>query len=136
MRVTMRITRSVALLVTGIAAGVVLIVSCSDDSPGHADAAACECPAAEPPLAGRIQRVTDTVTVAANGDAGVTAGCPDGASIIGGGCATSPEGSIYDVVLQYSHQSDSGRVWECRFHNNMPMVINIRASAYCLVPAP
>jgi hypothetical protein len=132
----MRIARSAVRLTTGLTASVLLILSCSDDSPGHADAAACQCPAAEPPLAGRIQRVTNTRTVPANGDDGVNAACPDGALIIGGGCATSPETSVHNVVLQFSHQDDTGRVWVCRFHNNEATPVGIRASVYCLIPAP
>ena len=122
------------LVATGIAVGGACLVSCSDDSPGQADAA-CGCPAAEPPLTGRIQRVTDTSTMQANGDAVVTALCPDGALIIGGGCATSPEGSVYDVVLRFSHQDDTGRGWICLFHNNQATAVDIRSSVYCLVPA-
>ena len=131
----MSIVRFASRVTTGLAVGVILLLSCADDAPGQADAAACQCPAAEPPLAGRIQRVTNTSTILANDDGGVNAGCPDGALIIGGACATSPEAGVYNVVLQYSHQSDSGRVWVCRFHNNEAMPIDIRASVYCLVPA-
>lgn len=132
----MSIVRSAARATTGLAASAILILSCADDSPGHTDAAACQCPAAEPPLAGRIQRVTDTETMPANGNGGVTAACPDGALIIGGGCATTPETLVRNVVLQVSHQSDSGRVWVCHFHNNEATPVDIRASVYCLIPAP
>jgi hypothetical protein len=125
-----------ARVTTCLVASFILILSCADDSPGHADAAACQCPAAEPPLAGRIQRVTNTSTMPANGDGGVNAGCPDGALIIGGGCATTPETTAHNIILQYSHQSDSGRVWVCRFHNNEATPVDIRASVYCLIPAP
>ena len=48
--------------------------------------AACECPAAEPPLAGRITRVRTTVAIAPN-DFGTTgSACPAGATILGGSC--------------------------------------------------
>ena len=131
----MNIVRSASLVIAGLSAGVISVVACSDDSPGHADAATCDCPAAEPPLAGRIQRFTDTATLPANGDDQVNAACPDGALIIGGGCATTPESTVRNVILQFSHQDDTGRVWVCRFHNNLATPVDIRASVYCLVPA-
>lgn len=131
----MTLVRPIALVVAGVVAGIAFVVACGDDSPGHADGGQCNCPAAEPPLEGRIQRVTGTATMPANDRAALTAPCPDGALILGGGCGTSPDSGVDDVVLQFSHQSDTGRAWVCKFRNNMATPVDVRVSAYCLVPA-
>jgi hypothetical protein len=125
--------RSFALIIAGLLAGVIAVVSCSDDSPGHADAAACECPAAEPPLSGRIRQVTVMQPVGANANGGQVAVCPAGAQLISGGCG-GPVGSLPDIVIRQSLPSDGSPGWSCDVHNNELTPVTIRVVAFCLVP--
>lgn len=87
--------RTLSTLVVGLIAGVVLVVACGDDTTpaDAADAATCDCPAAEPPLAGRITAVRSDGTVLANGAGGAVARCPAGAIALGGAC----EALVQDV---------------------------------------
>ena len=119
---------------TGMVAGIMLVISCSDDSPGNADAATCDCPAAEPPLDGRLQVVKATAEVPANSNGGQGAQCPVGSQYLGGGCGAI-NGQLPDIVLRQSAPSTSGRGWYCEFRNNEPTPVTIEASVFCLVPA-
>lgn len=129
----MNIAKSCGLIVAGMVAGAMLVISCSDDSPGTADAATCDCPAAEPPLAGRIEAVTGTQEIPPNGIGGQSTQCPDGSVFLSGGCGT-PDGSSPDILLRQSAPSTTGRGWFCQFRNNENVPVTIQASAYCLVP--
>ena len=129
----MGITSTVMLLVAGAIAGGGMMLSCSDDSPGNADAA-CGCPAAEPPLAGRVVIVDQTQVIAANSTGGQEAGCPEGAQLLSGSCKTDMLNPIRDVTLQQSGTSELGKGWSCRFRNNEAAPVTIRVSAICLAP--
>lgn len=136
----MRLIKHVLLLAVGAAFGVATVLSCSDDSPRHSDAATCDCPAGEPPLAGRIivQENLQMVGSAGgvdngNGDAG--AGCPPGAQLLSGSCTTTSL-SLLDVTLKESGSLGSTQPgWRCSFHNNTNSPIQIRAAVTCLIPA-
>ena len=56
-------TKGLMTLAAGVGVGIALVLSCGDDSPGDADAAVCDCPAAEAPLAGRVQEFEDRKSV-------------------------------------------------------------------------
>jgi hypothetical protein len=146
----MDIARSVLLVSAGMAAGVGLVLSCGDnlsakatadaaiDAPKVPDAAPiCDCPAAEPPLAGRFVLVTKTRDMAANDFTVDTAVCPAGAYLITGSCTTDNPTTILDVTLRESgfHESPPTS-WHCSFRNNESFMVTIRVTALCLKPTP
>lgn len=129
-------------LVLAIAFGTVLgaavVVACSDDSPGNADAATCACPSAEPPLAGRLTTARATGNILANGFGHAGAGCPAGATILGGSCYADGPGSTLIVLNRAGFdrtlptQPGYGCDWASTAATN---VVGI-AEAVCLMPAP
>ncbi len=69
--------KTLIIALVGAAVACALILSCGNDSPGDADAhTTCDCPAAEPPLSGRIVRVTETLALAAQDTGGVARAQP------------------------------------------------------------
>lgn len=121
---------------TGAIASAVTVIACSDDSPGDADAATCDCPAAEPPLAGRIMSRTDQDAIAVMGAAASRAVCNSGEVILGGGCRLmSADGRITlsegGIVRQGGLDS-----FECVFISTSPVANTSIAEAVCLAPAP
>ncbi|MCL4683054.1 MAG: hypothetical protein KJZ92_17535 [Rhodocyclaceae bacterium] len=125
-----------ALALASSAATAALILSCSDDSPGDADAAVCDCPAAEPPLAGRLTTVEDRrENPGAVPGFSAVARCPDGATLLGGGCEASANAS--SVLLSNAGRRPSGPAFGCSWlnpQNDSPDYI--LAWATCLMPAP
>ena len=120
----------------GAVGAIVTVVACSDDSPGNADAAVCDCPASEPPLAGRIVSHTTEAAIPANFGGGMTATCPQGETILGGGCRLMS--IVGRIVL-----SQSGIVrmaglggFDCEFVSASPVANTGIAEAICLTPAP
>jgi hypothetical protein len=130
----MRIPSSVVLLLAGMLAGIVLVLSCSDDSPGNADAATCDCPAAEPPVAGRLVRDSNTLIINPNTNGAQGAACPQGGLLISGMCTNEPVTSGADLTLQQSGTAGNGQGWTCWFKNNSAAPVTIRATAICLMP--
>src|SRR4051812_12630953 len=108
-------TTSIVSVIAGMLAGVVLVLSCGDDSPGRADAATCDCPAAELPIAGRIMVVDSTRIIAANSRGSVDAGCPQGALRLSGSCTTADLNPVRDVTLEQSgfYDASDQRGWSC-----------------------
>ncbi|HEY4242187.1 MAG TPA: hypothetical protein VGM88_20360 [Kofleriaceae bacterium] len=130
---------SVVLLATGAAFGIGVTLSCSS-SPGTADAATCDCPAAEAPIAGRLVSVTSDVVVAAGSDGDLSASCPDGSMTLSGGCSpTDPNIRPRNLILSQSGVPETAPAlapgWVCTFHNSGSASISVRATAYCLKPA-
>jgi hypothetical protein len=146
----MHIARSILLLMTGAASGVAFVLSCGDNLSVRADADAaidapkgpdvaftCDCPAAEPPLAGRFMVVSNTRTIPANDTSGTSALCPMGSQLISGSCTTDNQTTPFDVILKESGSLQSPPVaWRCEFHNNEPFPVTIRAAVICLKPMP
>jgi hypothetical protein len=149
----MRITRS-RLLMSGVVAGGAFILSCGDnlgvttittiadasvDGSMPVDAApACDCPAAEPPLAGRLVVVSNDRTIPAN-DKGIEGvGCPPGARLITGNCTTNNPTVIFNVTVREAgyYYGSPPSSWHCNFRNNEPTPVTFRASALCLKPTP
>src|SRR5215203_5938734 len=109
----MHIAKSILLLLSGAISGVAFVISCGDnlhlsadaaiDAPKTIDAApVCDCPAAEPPLAGRFVVFSQLLTIAGN-DTGVQGvPCPVGMQLISGSCTTNFINPIRDVTLQQS----------------------------------
>jgi len=126
--------KNLVLVLTGAFGALALVVACSDDSPGNADAAVCDCDPAEPPLAGRIVRLEDRRTETTFGVfAGVT--CPDGSMLLGGGCYG--EGPTGVLTLIDSGSAEGGPLgWACSWINQPPEAVTVVAWATCLLPAP
>jgi hypothetical protein len=146
----MHIGRSVFLVIAGILIGIVLVLSCGDnlsakatadaavDAPKVPDAApVCDCPAAEPPLAGRFVVVSQTRTIVANGSSVESAVCPTGTRLITGSCTTDNPTTILNVTLRESGFYDSPpSYWHCSWRNNESMEVVFRVTALCLKPTP
>jgi hypothetical protein len=137
----MSFVKHALVLATGAAFGVAAVLSCSDDSPRHSDAATCDCPASEPPLAGRLlfQDSIRTMGPAGgpeNGEGFAAIACPPGSVFLTGSC-TNTTNNFVDVTLRESgfvlNQQNPG--WQCNFHNNSSSPVQIKATVVCLMPA-
>lgn len=122
-------------LVVGAAFGVAAVVACSDDSPGDADAAACDCPASEPPLANRVVRVRATIAVPAMGSAGQGVSCATGATLLSGGCRTMDH-NINVFLTEAGPTEGGGQGYSCDWKSMSPLPETGIAEAICLMPAP
>lgn len=124
-------------VLAGAALATGLILACSDDSPRDADAAMCDCPATEPPLAGRIVESTQLITIAANGGGSNAAGCPAGATLLGGGCTIEVAGAGVGTITQYESgpRNAGGPGYSCQWTSTIPNASMGKATAICLVPA-
>lgn len=126
----------IATALSAFVAGVLLVVACSDDSPGDADAATCDCPAAEPPLAGRVIVVTGNRSIPASGADLAEAVCPTGATLLGGGCRLAvPDSVVLEEAGPNRDAPAQPRYW-CRWKSTAPDARMATAEAICLVPAP
>lgn len=128
--------RRFADILSGVAVGALLVIACSDSSSPQADAATCNCPAAEPPLAGRIvEQASTAVLQPANppaqdgrGDVGVL--CPAGATVLSGGCHATGGPTI---LLERAFPTENG--WLCAWKNTDTIPITTKAIVKCLMPA-
>ena len=127
--------KTLIIALTGAALACALILSCGNDSPGDADAATCDCPAAEPPLAGRIVRVSETVALAAQDSGGTNASCATGATLLGGGCDLQT-GNDRITVSYASPDGGGAEAWNCGWNNPTTTANTGIATAICLMPAP
>ncbi len=126
-----------AAAVTGAFFATTLILACGDDdSPTDArsDAGTCTCPAAEPPLAGRIVRVVGTQNVAGGGVGGTGVLCPTGSTLLGGGCklADNVSDPLFHLINAGTNGDGSG--YRCTWQNSNSSGRDVIAEAFCLVP--
>jgi hypothetical protein len=126
---------------SGAAFAVAAMLACGDDAPNTVDAATdggqCECPAAEPPLTGRIVRPSISGDIPANGVGGASIGCPPGTSAIalGGGCSLPQSADLLSLRLIQSGPSDvDAQGWTCRWFNSGSVLVAGTASVSCYVP--
>src|ERR1041384_5577693 len=84
-----KLVPTMATFAVGAAFGVGFVLSCSDNSPRRTDAATCDCPASEPPLAGRFVTASSQSTVPPNMEFPAGLGCPAGSQLITGSCTTA-----------------------------------------------
>lgn len=115
----------------GVAVTLALVLSCSDDSPGNADAAE-NC---EPPLAGRILRVENVANSVSGPNINTQASCATGAMLLGGGCEVEGQNAS-TLVFNTNYNSQNG-TYGCNWTNPMAITVEtVRAWAVCLTPAP
>jgi hypothetical protein len=100
-----------------------------------ADAATCNCPAAEPPIADRIVEAVAKGTIPANSmHNGVGAACPSSALtpvVINGSCvAGSPIGRYLALETSESGPND----WDCIWTNTSNADITVTVKVHCLMP--
>ncbi len=132
--------RTIAAFTVGALAATAFLFACGDDMPAGADASShCDCPAAEPPLAGRIVRRAVSFDVGANEEKQVVQRCSDDETILSGSCSTlEPQGggSINLRQSGFSSQGDpeTTAVWVCTWENNDPNPNTVTATVVCLVP--
>lgn len=149
MKRNMFISKPILLSLIGIALGGAAAVVVSNtgfrkaraDAPagaGSPRAAACDCPPAEPPLAGRFVEVRAYVDIVHGGDGVQDVTCPAGASLISGSCSTDSDITIYNVTLRESRYIGLPPTgWHCSWHNDEPMAdLRFRVAAICLKPTP
>ena len=127
------------LLLMGAGLGIALVFACGNDAPTDADAAAhCDCPAAEPPLDGRIVITAEaTADIPAQDVGAQSVRCPDGATPLGGSC-TLETSIARDITLSeagFKFSTPDDPVWTCVWNNptTTPNVGIVRA--VCLLPA-
>lgn len=129
--------RTIMIAAAGACAGLAFALSCGG-GPQSADAAGvCDCPAAEAPLAGRIERVVTQATVEANAEhRGIAADCKAGAVVLGGSCRM--DGPVGTLVLRESgiDLQQTGDGWYCGFGNTAATSMGVTVTAICLNPAP
>ena len=141
------LARTIALCSAGLVAGIVLVLACDDDSPPDADAApVCDCPAAEPPLTGRIVLEEHPGNIGAgNGNtAGAACDQVEGVypQVLSGGCRivddTVRESGDMKLIESYkSHGAFSDdEIWECTYDNPTMATVQIMITLTCLQPAP
>jgi len=126
-----------AALLVGAFGGAGLIVACSDDSPSDADAAVCDCPAAEPPLAGRIITVSGVISIPAGGPGVGGGSCPSGSILLGGGCKLDAD----DIAIHLISAGADRRVPEaigylCLWSSTSATDRTGTGEAFCLLPPP
>jgi hypothetical protein len=131
----MKFISSIILLATGTAFGVAMVLSCGDDA-RRSDAATCDCPNSEPPLAGRIVAIdSDVVTLAPGLQGAAGIGCNPGMIFISGSCGPADLSTLEDIVIQAAafDNADPGG-WSCNFKNNKSTPVRVKASIRCLKP--
>lgn len=152
----MQLTKTILSLICGVTSGITLVISCGDNYRLDLDAAptidaaqvdaapapGCDCPAVEPPLAGRIVVFTSSVDIPANRSGIWGARCltlgPQSVLLgvaLGGSCMLDSGGSNQNVTLMesgfYNTPHDD---WLCLFHNHDSVPVTVRASTVCLMP--
>jgi hypothetical protein len=133
--ITMKSLKTIALLLTGAAFGVGTVLSCSGDSPRDTDAATCDCPASEAPIAGRLTVVEGTAQTLQAGEQGsATAGCMPGAQFLSGTCAAVNPTVEEDIHVRQFGFVEETFVWFCSFTNNKATPVQVKATVLCLAP--
>jgi hypothetical protein len=125
-------------IIASFAAGIAFALSCGDESPRSVDAATqCDCPASEPPLAGRLTRKTANQTIPSLRVSGIGVGCPlDGSIPLSGGCLSNSSDPKYVLNSSYPAPADNPIGWACDFYNGTASAVTSTAYVLCLKPAP
>ncbi|TMQ04841.1 MAG: hypothetical protein E6J90_23315 [Deltaproteobacteria bacterium] len=136
----MKLVNYAILIGTGVIIGIVLVLSCGDNSPRKADAAvdaACNCPPAEVPLSGRIVETSEQFVIPANsahqknGSRVCASGPVDGIVLNGGCTANIPLNG--NIILEQS--APEGLGWMCSWSNPSNVDVPVHVIMRCLMPA-
>lgn len=131
----MNIIKSLILLSAGVAFGIATVLSCSDDA-RHSDAATCDCPASEAPIAGRIVAIdSDVITIAPGQQGTASTGCSPGMQFISGSCGQPNLQTTDDITLQIAAFEKTTSGWLCVFKNNKTVPVQVKATILCLKPS-
>jgi|JI10StandDraft_1071094.scaffolds.fasta_scaffold28579_2 hypothetical protein len=125
--------------IAGAVCATGLVLACSDDSPHDADAATCDCPAAEPPLAGRITKVRGLDgTLAQSSAGGAVAVCPAGSTLLSGSCHLVEDGggATSARLLEGGPDEVNPNGWGCAWRNGPEFTATVHAEVRCLLPPP
>ena len=122
---------------------VILAGSCSDSPVSAIDSGPveCNCPLAEPPLAGRITHESTyggDITVQVGGTSITGAGCQNsGAVLLSGGCKLEDENlsGTGKYILVESYQVVAQQSWQCRWRNENDVAARVNMTLTCLNPA-
>ena len=121
-------------MAAGAVIGAGVVIACSDDSPGRADAATCDCPAAEAPLANRIVSRTSTGNIAPGNTGVASVFCPAGATILSGGCSLA--NGDPRTVLQEAKVTHAGTpAYACTWYSGAAAAVTGTAEVICSMPA-
>lgn len=132
----MNIIKSIVQISIGAALGVGMVLSCSNDSPRHSDAATCDCPASEAPIAGRVVVLEGTPRTLQAGDQGAAnVACMPGMQFLSGTCGLGDPNVLEDITIQQFGFDKVQSVWFCVFKNNKLSPVVVKASALCLKPS-
>ncbi len=131
--------RTFVTFVSGLGFGVALLLACSDDAPGAADAqVACDCPAAEPPIApARFEIRTASRTLLAGQSSTQGTGCANtgGGTLISGGCVVAGNTPDVDLIQAGFETGSDGEAWACAWQNNTAGDVVAEVQIKCLLPA-
>jgi hypothetical protein len=144
----MQLTKTILYLICGVTAGVTLVISCGDNyrldvavdaaidapNPDAAPAPVCDCPAVEPPLAGRFRVFTSSVVVPPHWMGGQAHICLPEGVVFGGSCHLAPGDSNRNVTLMNSGFYSGPAYWFCTFFNHESTPVTIHSATLCLMP--
>jgi hypothetical protein len=132
----MRILHSAFLVLSGTVFGIGLVLSCSDGSPSRVDAAVCDCPPSEAPLADRVVvKQSAVISIGPGQRSGAATSCDPGAQFLSGSCTTAIQQEAPEIVVEQQGFDKSSLGWYCNFKNNSPSEVQIQAMVLCLRPA-
>ena len=134
--------RSIVLALSGLAAGIALALACNGESStaDAADGGSCDCPPAEPPLEGRIVKVSNSFEIAENSAGSLSVSCHPGSldgkegMLLAGSCSLQSFSS--EAFLNYAGilpQEGGENTWSCRWTNESDDPNTMIATAVCLV---
>jgi hypothetical protein len=116
---------------------VLMASDAAPDTPVSDAKVTCDCPPAEPPLAGRYIVVSNVTTVQPGAVGGQSVVCPSGTLLISGGCTNTISSTQKMALLTSGPVSAPGAVpmsWSCDLQNNDVVAVTYRVSAICLRP--
>ena len=129
----MKIIKSMLLVLSGTVFGIGFVLSCGENSPQRSDAATCDCPASEPPIAGRVvAKASPPVTIGPGESDLAGVGCDSGTQLISGACEEEGESAADNITLQQSAPNSQLTGWNCVFKNNEAVPVPVKAVALCL----
>jgi hypothetical protein len=131
----MKMIKSIVQVSIGAAFGVGMVLSCSDGSPHRSDAATCDCPASEAPIAGRVVIVDGSLRTLQAGElGGASVGCMPGMQFLSGSCSNADPTAPEDITITQFGVDRATFNYGCVFKNNKTVPVQVRASAVCLRP--